>query len=140
MSNQTFRLVNENVKRNALHAVQTAPMDVVYEVTVKPYKKNRSLSQNSLYWKWVTEIQKHIESAKGEHYKTDDIHDFLREKFLPQRVVAINDETFKSRKSTAKLKVKEFTEYLEQIDFYASDSLQLPLPYPEDLYYEAMGK
>jgi hypothetical protein len=44
----------------------------------------------------------------------------------------------KELRSTTKLKVKEFKDYLEQIDILMSE-YGIILSRPEDLYYESMG-
>lgn len=111
----------------------------VYEVTVQEYKKNRSLSQNRLLWLWYKEIADHIKDSTGQIFSDEEMHDWFREKFLPTKFVEFRGEIVKSRKSTKSLKVKEFTEYLEQIDFYCGSDLGLRLSHPDDLYWEAFG-
>lgn len=111
----------------------------VYEVNIRPYKKNRSVSQNRLYWLWVNEIKDHIERTQGKVFSTDDIHEWFKDELLPQHVIEINGKAKKAIKSTSALTTKEFTEYLEKIDWYCSDNLGLNLPHPLDLYYESVG-
>ena len=122
---------------NALEIDQAAPL----EVTIKLYKKNRSLAQNNLLWKWLAEIANHVRSEHG--IKTDSIS--LKEEFQ-HRFLGYLDYTDSQGwknpriRGTSELNTSEFTEFLNQIEIYASSELGLLLPHPEDLYYEALGK
>lgn len=114
--------------------------DKPIQVEVKLHQNGRSVKQNSLYWKWLNELVNHIADSTGQRYSSDDLHDYFRALYLPQRVIEIDDTSIKARKSTAKLKVQEFTEYLEQIEVYAADSLHCQLSHPDDLYWSALMK
>jgi uncharacterized membrane-anchored protein YitT (DUF2179 family) len=81
-------------------------------IEIKDDKESRSVKQNRLYWEWVSVIGGEL------GYTKDETHVMLR--------------------STTKLKVKEFKDYLEQIDILMSE-YGIILPRPEDLYYESMG-
>lgn len=110
------------------------------QVEIKLHQNNRSTKQNKLYWKWLNELVEHIADSTGQRYSSDDLHDYFRALYLPQRTIEIDDTVVKARKSTAKLKVQEFTEYLEKIEVYAADSLHCRLSHPDDLYWSALMK
>ncbi|MCK5604496.1 hypothetical protein KAR91_21580 [Candidatus Pacearchaeota archaeon] len=124
---------NEIDKDRVIKHVQALNIDKPWSVDIKPYKKNRSLSQNKLYFLWLNTIGNDI------GYTTDELHAIMADKFLPDEIVEYGGKQIKKDKSTSRLNTKEFTEYLEKIDRFAAAELGIVLPSPEDLYYEAMG-
>jgi len=106
---------------------------------VRPYRKRRSLAQNRLYWWWLKKIADHINASQGTTFSDEDLHEWLKRRFLGAEVVELQGERVEVRKSTRKLSTQQMTEYLEQIDWYCTEHLQLILPHPEELYWEAMG-
>ncbi len=136
-----YRVVDDRVRHNAMAAVQRLPLEPVHEVIIKPWRKKRSLAQNRLYWMWLRELRDHIEQATGQHYSDDDLHDYFREKFLDRRVVELGGDVVQVRKSTTRLTVAQFTEYLERIERYCLTELAEPLYLTRpDIYDEAMGR
>jgi len=107
----------------ALKIDPAAPM----EVTIKPYKKNRSLEQNNLMWDWFTAIANHT------HHSPEGIHQMMMVRFL-KPVLHDTPDGVIPQYSTSKLTVKEMSEFLENIDHW-SGSLAIPLtipPHPDD--------
>ena len=49
-----------------------------YDVTVTLHREKRSVSQNALYWLWLT----CMESETG--HDTDDLHDYFCQRYLGQ--------------------------------------------------------
>jgi hypothetical protein len=123
-------LINEQVRRRALDILATLPLEPRQEIIIRPAKSKRSLNQNSTYWGWIDAIRLHIMDSTGQAYSKDEVHDFLRAKFLPTRVVEIGGETKASVESTTKLSVKDMSEYMDKIDHYCVQSLGLYLPLP----------
>lgn len=102
-----------------------------WDVEIKPHKKQRTHRQNSLMWKWYTIIGNEL------GYEKDEIHDVLREKFLPVQYVEIMGIQKKILTSTSS---PDFTtameaEYLEKMDRFAAQDLGILLPHPEDDAY-----
>ena len=124
---------NESDKDRAISHIKALNIDKPWSVDVKPYKKNRSLAQNKLYWKWITCIGDEI------GYTSEEMHVIMADKFLVTKFVEYDDDKIKMDKSTSRLNTKEFTEYLEYIDRWAAGEMGIVLPSPEDLIYEAMG-
>ena len=94
-----------------------------WRIEVSEYRKNRTLEQNAYYWSGVLPtIQKHIEESRGDHYSTDEIHEYMRDKFLPRRTITIKGETAVVRPSTASLNTKEFHDYIEHVIYFAAES------------------
>jgi len=125
--------------------------DKIHEVVIREYKVDRTLSQNSLYWKWM--------GIAGDDfgYTPDEMHDECRLKFLakifeanperhPALIETLNNLRIVARQdrqlginlhrqyilgavSTTDASVKEFTEYLNRIDQHAAENgVRLPLP------------
>lgn len=108
------------------------PKDGSYKVEVKRNLSKRSLAQNALYWIWVGIL------SEQTGYRKDEMHSLLRYQFLPSCEREIMGHRIHDLPSTTKLNTGEFTEYLNDIEGWASD-FGIMLPHPEDQYYEAMG-
>ena len=108
-------------------------------VTIEEVKSTRSLAINRLYWMFLAEIRDHIQETIGQIYDTDAIHEQMKQMFLLPIVYEFKNTIIK-KYSSKKLSNKEFCKYLEKIDFYSADRLNLSLRHPQDLYNEAMGR
>ena len=113
----------ERQRNHALDTIKALNIETVYEVTIKPYKRNRSLEQNSLMWKWYSII------ADDLGYTTEEIHEeFMRKLLIP--ITMQTPSGIVEVYSTKKLKVKEMTAYLEGIERTATEmGIALPRPY-----------
>lgn len=154
-ASERFVLRTERVKRNALAAVsqRQASASEPWVVEIKPYRRDRSLAQNRLYWSWLRVIADHIEEtgaaqvvdeesgevSEGAPITPDDVHDWLKAAFLGRKVVRVRGMIRRSARSTTSLTVAEFTDYLERIDMHCAQQLGLILPHPDE-YNEAMGR
>ncbi|MGI9503966.1 MAG: hypothetical protein ACR2RE_13035 [Geminicoccaceae bacterium] len=129
-----FIIRDEKVQGNASAFVAGLNLEAgPWEMTVKKYKRNRSLEQNALYWRWLGII--HSETGQD----SDDIHEVMMRKFLEPRLVneSPNDSEHIQRVqvySTRKLKVPEFTEYLDKVHAWAGSTLGIALPLPEEMH------
>lgn len=91
------------------------------EVSIKPYKRNRSTEQNALYWSLLSVI------SQETGYTKDDLHDMLRNKFLGMQVKEIAGEQVQYLPSTTKLKVGEMADYITQIEAWSAQlGIRLP--------------
>jgi len=98
----------------------------IVEITQK--KLNRSISQNSLYWLYLTCIS--FETGNDR----DELHDIFKKKWTePKKVVLFGEEI--DRYSTADLNTTQFKYYLDRIQVFASTELSITLPDPEDRYW-----
>lgn len=115
-------------------------LDGSIEVIIRDYKKDRSFEQNRLYWKWLGIIAAESEDTSAS------MHEFCKRKFLVPilatkkpfydlLMVVARGGTEDDRKelakviSTTRLTVKQFTEYLNEIEKHAA-SLSIVLPQP----------
>lgn len=105
-----------------------------FQVDIKPYKEERSLDQNGLYWMWLTIMAKHF-SRPGKKITKEDMHDMMRFKFLGLEDKVVGKTVIEGQlKSTKKLNTGEFSHYLNQIEMWCTD-LGLILPVPMGSYY-----
>jgi hypothetical protein len=106
------------------------------ELTVKPYKRNRSLRQNNSYWGIPVKI---LSEELG--YSKEEIHAILTKKFLgfykelklPKKDGSIDVELVKIVPSTTKLSTKEFCEFYDKIQIWASQEFSIVIPDPESI-------
>src|SRR5574343_332589 len=91
-------------------------------------KQTRSNNQNSYYWGVVLKIL-----ADELGYTIDEMHEVLKYKFLPKKEIDIKGEKVKIG-SSAKLKTDEFEKYLEEIRIFASTSLGITIPLPNEVH------
>lgn len=100
-------------------------------ITITPKRATRSLSQLAYYWGVVIE---HLSEHTG--YTPDEIHEFLKAKFIPKRV-AICDGNGEIRDdlviggSTSKMDKGTFSEYIEAIRGWAAQDLGVVIPDPQ---------
>lgn len=121
--------LNRQAIENYLNAVK---WDGSMMMEVKKVSSKRSLKQNNLYWMWLGVI------SKDTGYTSNELHVAFRKKYLQPITIEAFGEKHEELPSTTKLKVGEFTEYLNEIENLVAD-IGIVLPHPEDLYYEAMG-
>jgi hypothetical protein len=104
-------------------------------IIIEKKKKKRSNPQNSYYFGVVIPLMKQgFYNSLGEHVGTDEIHTFLKNRFLFKEIVnEQNAEIIKMPQSTTELSTIQFEEYLDKIREFASEflSIQIPLPNQE---------
>lgn len=94
------------------------------EETGKPVKLTlkscsiRSLNQNSTYWMWLGELSHQIKLKVGDVYSVDDLHEWFKEKFCPNKIITMGKNSI-SIKSTKKLDTGEMHFYMNQLHEWA---------------------
>ena len=143
MSNQTIKLATDEDRRRAMHVLRHIELSAEAPVQLKlsDWKRNRSVDQNRLYWKWLS-----IMAPDLGYESTADLHDALKLKFCVPLLIesdedyaagvialkaslarAEDDEALTLRRfvvrltSTSALSVKQMTKYLEAIEVFAAD-------------------
>ena len=107
---------------HAIHTLKELKInpEELFELTIKPYKKNRSLEQNALYWKWMMICADELGYTKEGMHQT-----FMRELLAPIIIDTPSGDVMEY--STRKLNVKEMATYMEQVSFTASEyGVKLP--------------
>jgi hypothetical protein len=133
----SYRIHNKATAERVAELVRGLNVDSKqWTVTVKRYQKQRSLPQNALMWKWYTIIGNHL------GYDKDEMHDVLREKFLPWTELELCGVKVKRLTSTSSddFTVAMEAEYLSAIDRFAAQELGIILPHPEDEFYESLQR
>lgn len=128
MDRRRFVLRDDFIRSRAMQAVKEAP--VGQEVIIQRHKSKRTLSQNSLHWKRLDIIRLHIADSTGQIFSAEELHDFFKRRFLPVRLVEIAGEAEKVTPTTTELDTKQMTDFMDQIDRYCIDRLNLYLPVP----------
>ena len=148
MTTQSFRLVNEQVKHNAIAAIAAAKIGdgEIMTVCIAPEEKKRSVQQNRYLWGVVyTTIGDNdpgfvccdvVDSLRktARLSAAEVVHEFCKARFLPSADLPGLQITVAP--STAKLPLKEFQDYVEAIRRWAADELQVFVPDPYQAGYE----
>ncbi|KQQ60133.1 hypothetical protein ASF84_05340 [Pseudomonas sp. Leaf127] len=117
-------------------------------LTIVEIRSKRSDAQNRLLWQWNGLIQAHLRDSFGQLASSEEWHEILVAKLWPAEVhpVQLPDGTRYrvGRAKTRKFTTPQMTQYLELLDAYCAEHLQLLLPHPEDLmmaiYCERRGR
>lgn len=132
----TFIIRNEDIKQNAISLIGKLPAHdkPLWAVKVFPFVDKRSLAQNNLLHKWLTEI------ANETGNSMSDVKDHLKAKFLTPKTIQFKDpktgEVLITEiiPSTSDLNLKEMSLFLNNVEQFAID-YGVALPYPEDLIW-----
>lgn len=109
--------------------------DFPIEVIFKKAKSKRSISQNALYWEWMSQMGVFF-SRNGIKMDKEKSHELMQHTFLGYREwTTPKGELIRTLKTTTALSVGEFSHYLSQIDAWAAEK-GLMLTRPEDNDYE----
>jgi len=118
-----FRLANRADWQRLRDYVGTLPWQredgtqIRYRVTVEELRSTRSIEQNARYWALVTAISKAApDFMGGEHHQPEVWHEYLAQRFLGMESGPFGHGV---RKSTARLKVGEFAEYMTEVEIWA---------------------
>ena len=123
------RQLKTELDRNMVIAqIQRLDMSKNYSIDITQKRRIRSISQNNLYWLWLT----CIEFETGEDI--DRLHDIFKKKFLEPEVVEMYGEKVE-RYSTRDLNTIQFKYFLDRIQLFANTELGITLPNPEDQYW-----
>lgn len=128
-----FILKADAYKNNCIEFIKSLASGDGLCVEIKPYKKNRSVRQNSTMWMWYHVISKHT------GIEPEDLHDQLKDRILGWEIKNINGVDREVLKSTTKLDTKEMARFLSAIEALAME-LKIVLPMPQDYGYVMRGK
>jgi hypothetical protein len=103
-----------------------------YTVEVKVKREKRSVSQNRLYFLWLTCLMEETGSSK------EDLHEFFKQHVLESEEKYLFNDKYSVTicRSTTSLDTKEMHYYLERIRQFAHVELGIGLPNPDDLGWE----
>lgn len=114
------------------------------KVAIVEIRSKRSDAQNKLLWMWNGLIQAHLRESFGQLASSEEWHEILVAKLWPAEVhpVELPDGTrYKvGRAKTRSFTIPQMTAYLELLDAYCAEHLQLLLPHPDDLMMAIYGE
>lgn len=125
IKNGKFTLRN---KAQFLRDVEKLP-DMEMWVTFEKKKSKRSEQQSRYYWGVCVDMIRARFVELGNECSKDDIHCFLKSKFLYTEVLK-DDEVLQIPRSSATLNKSEFSEFIEKIQRFASETLDIVIPSP----------
>lgn len=110
-------------------------------IKLEEIKETRSWAQNRLYHKWITDLC-NVFDDRWIFITHDDLHDWLRDKLIKwtYKTCKITWKRRVERKSSSKLKRKEFSQYLKDIENYLRQTYEISHPLPTDLEYNEYKK
>jgi len=97
--------------------VLALPLDgEVWQVSVKPWQPQRSVEANRRLWAL------HQLAAEKTGHSVDELHEFMKYKFLPHAYVKVGKQTIEVPGRSSKLTSKEFRDFMDQVEaFYISE-------------------
>lgn len=106
-----------HLRAQAIRAIQAIPANEVMDFTLVPHKSSRSLEQNARYWSLLTEISEQL-WPDGKQYEPEIYHEYFKGRFLGKVQVNFgeNDDAAFVPKSTTKLAVKDFGDFMTQVE------------------------
>jgi len=123
------KLRNDNDRNGLIEHINKLDLTKVFYWEIKKHIRRRTISQNALYWLWLTCIQ---DETGNDRY---DLHEYFKHTFiLPQGIEAFGN--YIQVHSTKKLSTSQFKEYLDMIQ--AKMSVEgIVLPNPDDLIWDS---
>lgn len=100
------------------------------EVEIRPYVPKRSNLANRYYWEILSQ------AAEQTGYTKDELHLFMRHKFLGANQKLIFEQNFNMLPSTTDLNVKDFSNYVRSVETFILESgftISAP-PYYNDIW------
>lgn len=123
------KLQTELDREMVIGYIKRLDLTKLFTVEVLHKNPNRTISQNNLYWLFLT----CLEAETGND--RDDLHLFFKDKFiLPEEVEVFGKRIIKH--STTDKDTLAFKTYLDKIQVFASTELMITLPDPDHKYWQ----
>lgn len=120
-SNETVRSCLEHITSVN---VEQKPIQVV---TISNFKRDRTAPQNRYYFGVVVPM---MADCYGD--SKEEMHEYLKRKFLTPKKVTVNGFTFELMPSTTKLSTSDFNAYIELCCRHAAQDMELYIPQPNE--------
>ena len=99
-----------------------------WRVSIKPWRESRSLSQNSLYWKWMGELAPQAK-INGKQFSPEIWAEFFKKWYCPSKSVEMPLGEGSTTKTTTNLDTGEMHHYLNNIQAWCmSEGYHLTIP------------
>ncbi len=106
-------ITKDNVN-NMIEIIKNLDLTKPWRLTLSEYKWNRSVDQNSRYWKLLRTLSDFM------GYDVDELDTLMKYKFLSEETT-IGKENVLKIKSTSQLNTKEMAQYQDNIQNWAMD-------------------
>lgn len=94
----------------------------IHRIDIRKYRARRTDPQNRRYWGFVIRAFSAFLAEQGEHFTDLEVHELLKNKFLRKTWVDTKTgEALDYARSTTELDVKEFTDYVEDVENWMAD-------------------
>ena len=112
------RMVKEIIKDGQLYAViqMNGKTPKIGEIVTVKWGKIRSLSQNALYWKYLSWLIEHGGLKDQGHFSVDALHLDLKTYLLSEKIFDKGKFKAIEEATTTTLNKVEFGEYFERVD------------------------
>lgn len=101
-----------------------------YKIEANTYSQ-RTLPQNRYYWGLVIPMIQQGLKDMGTEVNKEEVHEFLKSRFNYQEVINKGTGEYVTiPKSTAGLNKEQFSQYIEKIQQFASEFLNIVIPDP----------
>lgn len=128
-------VVHDNAEREVIRDyILRLPEGKTYDVSIKLHRAKRSNEANRLYWEWIGIIA----SETGNDREV--CHKFFAKKFLGYDTREFGNEKIAIVKSTANLDTAQFSEYMNQVEAFASTELGILLPSSDNQLYQMLQR
>jgi len=135
MDKQSFIIRDYEIRSRAAHAVNQLEPDPLMQVTIKPYRKNKSQEQLGYLWAGVLpSICQHLEDTgmAGEaHYTPEDIYDWMISEYAEMRVVELGGKQRVVMRSASKMNTAQMSDFIDKIIQHAAMYMDLVIPPPD---------
>ena len=125
MEQASFLVANPIVLRRAVEAVGRLTVlepGQRWLVVIQKEKTKRSIEQNRSMWACLGEIASQVR-IDGQVHKPETWHEFYKARFLPCETAWICGQLVSVPESTTGLSVRDFAQYMTQIEAHATQEL-----------------
>ncbi len=131
-----FKLVSSNEQALIEQLKVMLSLNPAVEVVARPWKDKRSISQNSLYWKWMTEISEQV-TVSDKKYAPKIWHEYFKNYLCPKKIIPMPAGDDLEVQSTTDLDTGEMHFYLNRIEQWAMGHMYT-LTIPERCEYRTL--
>jgi hypothetical protein len=103
-------------RADCIRQIQSLPIDKAWEVEIKPWRKKRTLPQNSRHWPILTDISEQVADENGKHYAPEVWHRYFLDLFWGKDTIMLDGKPVLVSKSSTDLDVPEFSDWDTQIE------------------------
>lgn len=112
-----FLIDNEQKRERCAKRILALPLvGQVWDVRIQEWEPRRSVDANRRLWAL------HQEAARATGHSVDELHEFMKLKFLPHVMVKIGKDEREVPGRSSKLTSKEFRDFMDQVEsFYIAE-------------------